>query len=100
MARYALAGPNARRIDRDFAGKIKTEEVIKDEGASISIYTQIGGDDERTHKKLHIIDAGKPTEITLLSRLVETLKDKKTYTRYYFEAESDRDTARSPGRKP
>ncbi|MGE0005202.1 MAG: hypothetical protein AB7S92_06385 [Parvibaculaceae bacterium] len=91
---------HARRIDRVFAGKIETEEVIKDEGASISIYTRIGGDDERTHKKLHIVDAGKPAEITHLSPLVETLKDKKTYTRYYFEAESDRDAARNPKGKP
>jgi hypothetical protein len=91
---------HARRIDQGFAEKLKSETVIKDERASISIYTQIGGDDERTHKKLHIMDAGEPKEITLLSRLVETLKDKKTYTRYYFEAESDRDAARNPKGKP
>jgi len=91
---------HARRIERAFADQIKAETVLRDEEATISIYTQIGGDDERTHKKLHILDAGEPKEITLLSRLVETLKDKKTYTRYYFEAESDRDAARSPARKP
>jgi hypothetical protein len=91
---------HARRIEKTFAGHIKAETVLRDEDATISIYTQIGGDDERTHKKLHVFDADEPKEITHLSPLVETLKDKKTYTRYYFEVESDRDAARTPQRKP
>lgn len=89
-----------RRIDSTFTDQIKAETVLKDEEATISIYTQIGGDDERTHKKLHILDAGVPKEITLLSELVKTLEDKKAYTRYYFEAESERNTARNPKGKP
>jgi uncharacterized protein len=84
----------ARRIEREFAEQIKAETVVKDEEAAISIYTQIGGDDERTHKKLHILDAGEPKEITLLSPLVAALRDKKSFTRYYFENESDREQAR------
>ncbi len=60
----------------------------------MSIYTQIGGDDERTHKKLHILMAGQATEITQVSKLISALKDKKTFTRYYFENESDRHSAR------
>jgi len=87
---------NARRIEKEFASQISAATVLKDEEATISIYTQIGGDDERTHKKLHILDAGKPKEITALSRLVEALEDKKTFTRYYFESESDREAARNP----
>lgn len=87
---------NARRIEKEFASQIRAATVLKDEEATISIYTQIGGDDERTHKKLHILDAGKPKEITALSPLVEALEDKKTFTRYYFESESDRETARNP----
>lgn len=91
--RQAMRG---RRIEKDFADQIKSGSVIKDEDASISIYTQIGGDDERTHKKLHILVAGQPTEITRLSALIAALKDKKSFTRYYFENESDRESARQP----
>lgn len=87
---------HGRRIENTFVEQLRAETVLKDEEATISIYTQIGGDDERTHKKLHILDAGKPKEITLLSDLVKTLEDKKAYTRYYFEDELDRDAARNP----
>ena len=68
--------------------------MIKDEGAAVSLYTQIGGDEEKTHKKLHILDAGRPREITDLSRVVRELAQKQQFTRYYFESESDRDQAR------
>ncbi len=44
----------------DFASEITNGSVIKDDAASVSIYTPIGGDDERSHKKLHILDGGKP----------------------------------------
>jgi HD superfamily phosphohydrolase len=47
----------ARRIDQRFADKISGGQIIKDESAAVSIYTQIGGDDERAHKRLHILDA-------------------------------------------
>jgi HD superfamily phosphohydrolase len=84
----------ARRIDRKFGEKLNQGAVIKDEGAAISLYTQIGGDEEKTHKKLHILDAGRPREITDLSRVVRELAQKQQFTRYYFESESDRDQAR------
>lgn len=84
----------ARRIDKQFEQKLKDGSVIKDEGAAVSLYTQIGGDDEKTHKKLHILDAGRPREITDLSRVVRELAHKQQFTRYYFESESDRDQAR------
>lgn len=84
----------ARQIDKMFDRKLKDEMVIKDEEAAISIYTQIGGDDERAHKKLHVFDAGKPTEIVILSALVRSLGDKKPFKRYYFENESDREAAK------
>jgi HD superfamily phosphohydrolase len=84
----------ARRIDRDFEQELARGTVIKDEGAAISLYTQIGGDDEKTHKKLHILDANWPREITDLSRVVRELAQKQQFTRYYFESESDRDRAR------
>jgi HD superfamily phosphohydrolase len=86
---------NARRIDHSFSVKIQSEQIIKDESAVASIYTQIGGDDERAHKRLHILDARKgPLEITEVSKLIETLRAPKRYTRYYFEQDADRDAVR------
>jgi HD superfamily phosphohydrolase len=86
----------ARRIDQEFANKLKNGSVIKDDKAAISIYTQIGGDDDKTHKKLHILDARGPREISDLSPIVRELAHKKQFTRYYFESEADRDKARNP----
>jgi HD superfamily phosphohydrolase len=84
----------ARSIDRKFAASIAQARVIKDEAASVSIYTQIGGDDERAHKRLHIIDIERgPVEITSVSKIVNALQEKKKSTRYYFESEADRDRA-------
>jgi hypothetical protein len=85
-----------RRIDKQFEKQRKDETVIKDEGAIVSIYTHIGGDDDRTHKKLHILDAKGPREITEMSRIVGPLGQKTQFTRYYFASESDRESARSP----
>jgi HD superfamily phosphohydrolase len=90
----------ARRIRKQFTTELNSEAIIEDEGAAISIYTQIGGDDEKSHKKLHIIDAKGPREITDLSPLVNTLKVKAQYIRYYFENEADRDVAKNPRRRP
>lgn len=84
----------ARRIDRLFAAKRQAEIVIKDEEAAINIYTQIGGDDERAHKKLYILDNNVPTEISKLSKIVAALENKTQYTRYYFEDSNDRDLVR------
>jgi len=89
----------ARRIDAEFKTKIENEQVIKDIGAAVSIYTQIGGDDERTHKKLHILDAKGPLEIVDMSALIRALAQKVQFTRYYFENESDRELARNPRRR-
>ena len=86
----------ARRIDKELEEQSKQEAVIKDEGAGISIYTQIGGDDDRAHKKLHILDARGPREITEMSQIVLALGQRKQFTRYYFENESDRELARAP----
>ena len=83
----------AKRIDRKFAEQITARAVIKDEGAKLSIYTQVGGDEERMHKKLHVLDAGMPVEISKQSALVNALVASKSFTRYYFAAESDRKTA-------
>ncbi len=85
----------ARRIDRDFAAQLRDEQIIKDESAAVSIYTQIGGDDERAHKRLHILDARKgPVEITEVSPLIRTLREPRKFTRYDFEQDADRNAAR------
>lgn len=85
----------ARKIDTDFKTHSLAGTVFKDEGAAIGIYTQIGGDDERAHKKLHILDeATGPTEISKVSKVVGALAPKAQFTRYYFESESDRDQAK------
>ncbi len=83
-----------RRIRRLFEGKVATEKVLVDEGASIGIYGEVGGDEERMHKKLHVLDGGVPTEISKLSPLIDALVDKKQFTRVYFEDGADRDAAR------
>ena len=57
----------ARKIDKAIADGRLSGAVIKDEQAKVSLYTQIGGDDDRMHKKLHIMDGEKPTEISKLS---------------------------------
>ena len=87
----------ARRIDAkrdrgEFEGY-----VAKDEAAAFGIYTEIGGDDDKLHKKLHILDAQGAQEVSKHSKLIQTLTDagKRRLTRYYFENESDRDRARA-----
>jgi len=90
----------ARWVDREFTEEVQKESVIKDEGAAVSIYTQIGGDDERAHKRLHILDKAKgPVEITSVSKVIEALHEPKKFTRYYFESEADRDRARHKRRE-
>jgi len=87
----------ARRIDREFKDKLVAGKVIKDADAAISIYTQIGGDDEKVYKKLHVLDQAEgPREITTLSRMIESLRPRRQFTRYYFADETDRDKARQP----
>lgn len=88
-----------RRIENQFKVHISNETVMLDDKAAIGIYTEIGGDEEKTHKKLHILDADKPVEISKLSKLIETLMNKKQFTRLYFADRQDRDDARNLRRK-
>jgi HD superfamily phosphohydrolase len=83
-----------RRIRERFADQIKAETVMLDDKAAIGIYAEIGGDEERMHKKLHILDNGNPIEISRLSSLIHALETKKQFTRLYFAAAADRDAAR------
>lgn len=83
----------SRKIDKYFHKNLD-DSVLKDEGASLSIYSQIGGDDEKAHKKLRILDSSDhPREISEVSDLIRALAAKQPFTRYYFEHESDRDKA-------
>lgn len=85
----------AKKIDRRFV--FDDGSVIKDTDARLSIYTQIGGDDEKAHKKLRILEAsGKTPEITSFEGIVKSLQELKL-TRYYFAKAEDRDTAKALG---
>lgn len=83
-----------RRIKRQFEDKIEAEDVLVDDKAAIGIYAEIGGDEEKKHKKIHVLDGGKPTEISELSGLIRALEKKKQFTRLYFRDAADRDAAR------
>lgn len=83
-----------RRIREKFQAKLASEAIMLDDKAAIGIYAEIGGDDDRMHKKLHILDRDGPVEISQLSPLVRSLENKKQYTRLYFADEADRDEAR------
>lgn len=84
-----------RRIDDLFKHEIAAGSIIKDEDASVTIYTQIGGDEDRMHKKLHILDARGPREIVELSKVIKELAEKRRFVRYYFAKEADRSRARA-----
>ncbi|HEV7283211.1 MAG TPA: HD domain-containing protein [Kaistia sp.] len=89
-----------RRIKKEFKDQIEAETVMLDDKAAIGIYAEIGGDEEKMHKKLHILDANNPVEISKLSDLVHVLEPKKQYTRLFFATKEDRDTARNARRTP
>lgn len=85
-----------RRISGMFAAELAPDvaTVMLDDKASISIYSEIGGDEDRMHKKLHVLDAGQPVEISKVSPLIQALEDKKQFTRFYFEQVADRERAK------
>jgi pyruvate-formate lyase len=87
----------ARNLDRKRKTGAFKGYVFKDEGAALGLYTEVGGDDDKIHKKLHIVDAEGAQEVSLHSRLIRNLAEapKRRLTRYYFENESDRETARA-----
>lgn len=87
-----------RRIDHQFRQQLACGAVIKDESAAIGIYNPIGGDEERMHKKLHVLDAGKPREITEMSKMIEGLARKRRFKRYYYADPEDRDKAIGRGK--
>ena len=84
-----------RKIKEKFSADIKAERVMIDEGAKLTIYSEIGGDDEKMHKKIHILDGGNPTEISQISELIDSLQTPKQFTRVFFSDETQRDAART-----
>jgi uncharacterized protein len=75
------AGKQAQRvrtIDKRFQSEIASRAVLKDEATKLNIYTQVGGGEERMHKKLHVLDAGRPIEISSQSELVPGLNLKSS----------------------
>jgi HD superfamily phosphohydrolase len=82
-----------RHIKAQFEQKIKAETVIVDDKGSFGIYSEIGGESERMHKKLHILEGGVPVEISKKSDIISALGTKKL-TRIYFADEADRTRAR------
>jgi HD superfamily phosphohydrolase len=83
-----------RRIDARFKDQLSQGTVILDDKAAIGIYSEIGGDEERMHKRLHILDGNAPKEVNTLSLLLEALEKKKQFIRFYFAEAADRDEAR------
>lgn len=85
-----------RYIKREFSNQIADETVLVDEKASIGIYAEIGGDEDRIHKKLHILNRHAATEISQVSEIIGALEDsrKKQFTRVYFADATERDAAR------
>jgi len=75
-------------------------EAFKDPDARLSIYTEVGGDEERAHKKLRILEAdGKRiAEITSASSYLSEVGS-LILTRYYFANENDRERAKELGAK-
>jgi HD superfamily phosphohydrolase len=82
-----------RRIRTQFDNQILAETVMIDDKGSFGIYSEIGGESERMHKKLHILDGNVPVEISRISKLISALGTKQL-TRIYFADEADRIRAR------
>jgi len=87
---------NLRRIRRQFERQIEDEVVMIDDKGSFGIYSEIGGETEKMHKKLHILEGSLPVEISKKSDIINAVKTKKL-TRIYFSNASDRDQARGKG---
>ncbi len=83
-----------KRIRKQFEEQIGSESVMIDDKGSFGIYSEIGGESERMHKKLHILEGDDtPVEISKKSSLISALGTKQL-TRIYFADDSDRNRAR------
>jgi uncharacterized protein len=84
-----------RQVEVQFKNGIANGEIIVDMGAKVKMYTEIEGISQNVHKKIYILDAGKPKQISKVSKLVGSLSEQRSFTRYYFETESVRDQAKA-----
>lgn len=82
-----------KRIRTLFAAQIAAERVMIDDKGSFGIYSEIGGESERMHKKLHILEGDVPVEISKNSDLISAMGSKQL-TRIYFADDADRGRAR------
>lgn len=85
-----------RRITTQFETQISAGTVMIDDKGSFGIYSEIGGESERMHKKLHILEGDVPVEISKKSKLISALGTKQL-TRIYFADDADRNRARGRG---
>jgi HD superfamily phosphohydrolase len=93
--KWQIAG--VRKLDR-WANENQIVR-IKDEDARLTIYNEVGGDEEKAHKKLRILNPdGQIREITEVSSYLKEVA-KISLTRYYFRNHDDRETARAKGAK-
>ena len=84
-----------RRVEKRFKSEIDAGSVMVDTGAKVKMYTHIDGTDEKIHKKIYILQAGQPKQISRVSSLVAALSAQRSFTRYYFENEAIRDDAKA-----
>lgn len=85
-----------KRIKAQLEAQIAAETVMIDDKGSFGIYSEIGGESERMHKKLHILEGDVPVEISKKSKLISALGTKQL-TRIYFAEDADRNRARGRG---
>lgn len=72
-------------------GKKALGKTVLRDSEPISVYGEVGGDEEKRHKKLSIMLSGNGTrEITQLSPSIRALIGKRSIVRYYFKDDSER----------
>ena len=77
-------------LEESVGEKALGKTVLRD-SEPISVYGEVGGDEEKRHKKLSILLSGNGTlEITQLSPSIRALVGKRSIVRYYFKDESER----------
>lgn len=79
-------------IDAYAAGRLGVD-IFRDE-ARLSLYGEVGADDEKAHKRIMIqLPGNRLREITEFSDRMIAEKRDRTFTRFYFMSEQDREKA-------
>jgi len=83
------------KLNEQFKASLQTT-VLRDD-ASLSLYGEIGADDDKAQKRLMILpSSGHPVEITTFrDAMVKPAPDKRQFLRYYFLIESEHGEAMS-----